>query len=799
MLISYVTTSFRNFRKYKLHSIISLTGLGVGIMASILAFIFVLDEQSFDKFHSRLDRLYRLNKISKEANGATFKNAESSGMMGPTMVSEFEEVEKVVRYQTWGDAVILSNQGTNIELGEADILIVDSTFFKVFDFELVRGSVNDVLTRPSTMVLTEDLAKSLFGEEDPIGKTVIGINSLPYEITGVAKEAPRNSHIQYKALVSWATTVPQLGPLNYEWMNNWIAQGITTYVLLKPGTDVSSLEAKLPQFMQNHMPTRVDSYSLYMQPFRDIYLDANETKYHRMAKTGSRQYVYFFSVIAGFILFIACINYFNISTSRATRRAREVGMRKSLGATRKELIYQFLGESLVLTICSAIIGLVLLYFVIPFFNELSGKSLPFELLLNSKVICGFIILIVIVALVAGLYPAFILSAFRPAVVLKSNHQTKQAGNWPRNVLITFQFVISIVMIACTIVIYQQMQFVLSKDLGFDKDHILVLELTTELREKGKLFTENVASHPSIVSVSLGRTALGSGSSSTRIQPEGFPPDQIEIRMFPVDGNFLKTYDLKIVKGRFFDVPAIASDSDAVIINETLAKQLNWGNPMEKTIKFNADDPKPLPVIGVLKDFYFKSLYDKVEPLVMWISKRKPNSLSIRFTGDPKALLTFLEIKWKTFEGRYPFHYYFVDDAFAKAYQSEEKLFKTVLMFAGLSLFIACLGLYGLVSFTLEQRTKEFGIRKVMGATAMGLNLMVNRKFVALMMVASVLAIPLVIPLMNKWLLKFAFRISIGPNAFIFSIGITLIITLLAVSLQAVKAAMINPAQTLRSE
>lgn len=798
MLNNYLLAVIRNFRKNKLHTSITLLGLALGLMSSLLAILFVLDERNFDSFHSRLDRLYRLNKVVTEENGSTIKTAETSGLMGPTLVEDFQEVESVVRYHPWYSTVVLSNNDRNIELAEKDILMVDSTFFSVFDFPLVRGEATKVLTRPNTIVITESVAQALFGNEDPIGRSIVAINNQSFEVTGIARETPRNSHIQFKGMVSWTSTVPQLGSIPYEWMNNWIAQGINTYVLLRSGADAEALQAKLPKFMKDHLPERVDRYALYLQPFRDVYLDAADIKYHGMAKTGSRPYVTIFSMIAGFILFIACINYINISTSKATRRAREVGMRKSLGATKGQLIRQFLGESMVTTLFAGFAALVLLYLVIPYFNHLAGKSLPFEQLLNAKALGAFSLLMLAVTLLSGLYPAFVLSAFRPAQVLKASAQSKLSGHWPRQILITIQFGMAIAMIAGTLLVYQQMKFVLSKDLGFDKENIVVVALSSDIIPKGRVFAEEVAQHPSVVSTSLGRTALGMGGASTRVQPEGFPPDQVEVRMFPADGDFQKAYNLELAQGRFFDVPTLASDSNAMIINETLAKQLGWADPLGKTIKLNPDDVAK-PVIGVLKDFYFMSLYDEVEPLVMWISPRAGRYLSVRFTGNPADLLAHMEEKWKLFETRYPFKSTFVDEAFARAYQSEEKLFQTVMTFAGLSLVIACMGLYGLVSFTLEQRTKEIGIRKVLGATVMGLNMMVNRKFLSLVLVASVIAVPAVMPMMKEWLDKFAFHIDLGPGVFLVAIGLTLLVTMLAVSVQAIRAAMMNPAEALRVE
>jgi putative ABC transport system permease protein len=638
----------------------------------------------------------------------------------------------------------------------------------------------------------------LFGNEDPIGKTVIGLNGLEFEVTGIAKEAPRNSHIQYKALVSWTTTVPQVGPLAFEWMNNWIAQALTTYVLVKPGANVETLQSKFRKFMEDHIPTRVKNYQLYLQPFRDVYLDAGTIKYHRMARTGNREYVYTFSMIAGFILFIACINYINISTSKSIRRAREVGTRKSLGATQHQLILQFLSESLLVTALAAVLAIGLLYLVIPYFNQLAGKTLPFELLLTPDVIGAILFLTGLITIISGMYPAFVLSSFRPSEVLKASTKSKIAGNLPRHVLITFQFLISVVMLACTILVARQMNYVTTKNLGMDKDHVLVVNLTNEILMKGRTFADEVSKHPAVVSTSLGRMALGQGGSSTFVQPEGFPPDQVEIRMFPSDGNFQKTYGLQMAMGRFFDVPTMASDSNALVINEALAKQLNWSNPIKKTIRFQGD-PTAYPIIGVLKDFNFSSLYEEVEPLVMWISPTNQRNLSIRFSGNPSNLLSFLEVEWKKFESRYPFKYYFLDQAFARAYESDQKLFKTMMTFAGLSIVIACLGLYGLVSFTIEQRIKEFGIRKVFGASTLSLNFLVNKKFIVMALVASAVAIPVVLKLMNGWLDKFAFRIEIGPGIFVLATVITIAISLIAVSIQTIRAALLNPSESLRHE
>ncbi|MEP2669364.1 MAG: ABC transporter permease [Cyclobacteriaceae bacterium] len=797
MIKSYLLTALRHFRKNKLHASINILGLGLGLMVSMMALIFMLDEQSFDTFHTKAERLYRLNKVRTDNQGNTSLNAESSGLYGPGMKDEFPEVEKFVRYQPWYNTVVLSFEGRNITLKEEEAVFVDNDFFNVFDFELVRGNREEALVRPSTIVLTNRIASLLFGSQDPIGKSIVGINGLEFEVTGVAEEAPRNSHIQYKALISFASTTPQLGPLDYEWMNNWHTQTLTTYLLLYPEADPAPIRSKLKDFTAQHIPTRVDSYEFYLQPFKDIYLSSNVVLYHRMAKTGNQKYVYFFGLIAGFILFIACVNYINISTSKSTKRAREVGMRKTLGASKQQLINQFLGESFLTTILSGLLALLLLYMAVPLFNEIAGKTIGYDLLWTREVIGAIAILMILVSVIAGGYPAFVLSAFRTSEVLKPSAKSSLKGNWPRHVLITFQLIIAVIMIACTLIVRNQLQYVFSKDLGFDKDHIVVMELTSAMIPQGEVIQQEISRHSSIVSTSLSRMALGGGSSSTYVQPEGFPPDQVEIRMFPVDFQFKETYGLTNVMGRFFD-NKIASDSNALIINEALMKQLQWDDPTQKTIKFQ-DDPVAYPVIGVVKDFNFRSLYQEVEPLVMWLSSNNRRNLSIRFSGNPSELLTFMETTWKKFESRYPFQYYFVDQAFAEAYESDQKVFKTVVTFSTMSIIIACLGLYGLVSFTIEQRTKEFGIRKILGATVSGLSYMVNRKFIAMVLLAGAIAIPVVLKMIKPWLATFAYQIDLGVGVFALSIGITLLVTLLAVSIQAIKAATTNPSEALRYE
>jgi putative ABC transport system permease protein len=548
--------------------------------------------------------------------------------------------------------------------------------------------------------------------------------------------------------------------------------------------------------MADHIPTRVDKYSLYLQPFFDVYLNSYNIQGLKMQKTGSKQFNYFFSVIALFILVLACINYININTAKASRRAKEVAMRKTLGAKRKQLVNQFLTESFVFVIVAAIIGVALLFAAIPHFNNLTGKSLEMMTLSNQSVVMLLIIILLVVGFSSGLYPAFVLSSFKPAALQRLT-RPKSSGNIARQVLIVFQFVITIAIIAGTFLVYQQIKLVLSASMGFDKEHVMVVNLTTDAMAQKEVLRNAVERLPNVESTSTSQTALGMGTFSTYIIPEGFNPNEVESRVFLVDGNFLKTYGISMAAGRFF-VPGSSSDSSAVIINETLLKRLGWTDPTKKTIKFDEGQPA-LPVIGVLKDFHFKSFYEPVEPLVMVISGRNQRNLAVRFSGNPSNIISTLEKEWKSVEQRYPFNYMFVDETFAKAYANEENLLTTVLTFAGISILIACLGIYGLVSFTLEQRTKEIGIRKVLGATVAGLNFMLNKNFIIMVVISASIAVPIVLPVIEKWTSKFALKMEVSPMAFVVAFLLTVIVTILTVSIQAVRAALANPVKALRSE
>lgn len=797
MLYHYLLTGIRILKKYRAHSFINIFGLSLGLAGAMLSILFVIDEFSFDRFHSKGDRIFRINKVVTGPDGSTEKNAESSGLLGPTMAGEQGEIEKVVRYSPSYIEVVLSHEDKNYIIKEMELVYTDSTFFQVFDFEWVEGNAATALSRPATMVINEELAASLFGNTSPIGKSVIGIEGVEFEITGVIKAPPRNSHLQFKGLMSWSSTQTEGSPIFQSWMNRITPQGIATYLLLKDPADKQKIEQAFPDFMARHMPDQKDRYAYYLQPFFDTYLQSSDVSGLRMSKMGSLGFIYLFSIIAGFILIIACINYLNISIARASKRAKEVGMRKSLGAGKGQLLTQFLGESFLFTGVASLLSVGLLFLAIPQFNELLDKSLTISLLLDKQVILLLCALIVIVTFLSGAYPAMVIASFKAITTLKGLTKTSAAGIASRHTLILIQFCISIAIISGTVIIYQQVKMVLDRDLGFDKENVLVINMSRDVREKKDIFADEIRRLSGVESVSVCNMALGGGSYTTMVIPEGFNPNEVESRMFAVDYEFADTYRLKMQSGRFFDRDR-ASDSLAIVINETMERRLKWDNAIDKVIKLEEEGPA-YRVIGIVSDFHFKPLYEEIEPFIMFINVERGRNASVRFSGNPSNLLPGLESAWKTFETKYPFNFYFVDARLNQAYQSEERLLRAVIIFGSISIILSCLGLYGVVLFMLEQKTKEIGIRKVMGATLSNIMVLISRRFVLIILLSGLVATPLVMWQINKWLSKFTIKIDLTFYPFLISVMLIALIAFGTMALQIIRVGKQSPTISLKEQ
>ncbi|MDX1628117.1 MAG: FtsX-like permease family protein [Fulvivirga sp.] len=796
MFSNYLKVLFRSLIKHKSYMLISLSGLAVALVCALLATAYILDDLSYDQFHSKKDNIYRLYKENVSINdGSSTLTSETSGLMGPTIASDYPEVVNFVRVLPWFDEVVISHEDQNIKIPHA--VFADSSFFEVFDFSLVKGNPREALNTPLDIVLSASLAKKLFKDANPIGKTVKGLNDLDYTITGIVEDAPKNSHIQYDALISYVTTTPGVGPMEFEFMNNWLGQTVFTYLEMTPGADVIALESKMPEMMASYFPERKDSYFLKFQPLKDIYLYSLDIKTYADIKTSSFTYTKVFGLAALFIIIIACVNYVNINTAKATKRASEIGVRKVLGASKSQLIRQFMGEALLITLFAAFLAVLVADLTLPYFNALSGKQLTAGAIFSTDTFLILGILLMLMVLTSGFYPALVLSSFQPSAVLTSNAKSKISGNLPRKVLIVFQFAISIALIAGTIVVYQQTRFFQTKDLGFDKEHVVVININNSLEDSYQSFRNELIKHRDIQSVAVCQATVGSGTFGTTVIPEEWE-EEFSANVFRVDTNFIQTMGIEMDAGKHFT--GTASDSGSVIVNQTFARQANWLDPLDKTIKFSPDGDK-FPVIGVVKDFHFEGLNtNKVKPIIMYLYPRNFTNVTARISGDNiQETLAYMRELWNRYETRYPFDYYFADTWFDHKYKQEAQLLDTITVFSLISIMLACLGLYGLAAFTIEQRLKEIGIRKVLGATVSSITLMINKKFMHLILLAFVVAAPLAWWNMQEWLTHFAYSIELTAWPFVVAVVMTLIITIVAVSIQALKAAFINPVNILKSE
>ncbi|HUF11309.1 MAG TPA: ABC transporter permease [Rhodothermales bacterium] len=798
MLRNYVTLAIRNLRKHAAYTFINVIGLTLGIACCLLILIFVKGELGFDRFHENASRLYRLDKVVTPRTGSIERDVITSGPMGPALAADYPEVEQAVRVLPWFDDVLTTHGETSIKL--SNTVFADSNFFDVFSFGLLRGDPSTALAAPLSIVLSEETAHTFFGEDDPVGRRLIGMNGLEFTVTGIVENTPTNSHLLYDAVASWSSLSPEVAGQDFTWLASWFPQAVYTYLLLAPEADAEALEVKLVDFMRRHFPQRAEQYALYLQPLSGVYLDSSDLLHNRKVRAGNRTYVYLFAVVAALVLLIACINFMNLSTARAAKRAREVGVRKVLGASRGQLIRQFLGESFLTTAVALILALWVVELAMPGFRALTAKPLVSGVWQSPAILAGLVGVLLGVGLMAGAYPAFFLSGFRPVHARKGGDDPSRSA-LPRQVLVTLQFTISIALIVGTIVVYRQMDFLLSKDLGFKKDQIVVLPIEdTEMSRNFDAFKQMLLDHPSVTHVTGSNRVPGEGMMSFGINPEGKSQDQTwtatAIRVD--DFDFLDTYGLELVAGRYFDPQFTTDSTHAVVINEALARSLGWDDPVGKRLDVPGEVTEGT-VIGVVKDFHFSSLRQVIEPLLFYVAPRHAE-LSLRISGeDIPSTLAYIRRSWETFDNAYPFEYKFLDEAFARLYHNEQRLSKTLGLFSGLAILIACLGLFGLASYTTELRAKEVGLRKLLGATVESIVLLLSKEFARLVVVALAVATPIAYVAMQRWLADFAYRVELSWWIFPMAGGGALAIALVTVSYQSVRTALANPVRALRYE
>jgi putative ABC transport system permease protein len=801
MFKNYLKIALRNSLKQKSYALINIFGLAVGMACCLLILLYLQEEWAFDAFHSKRDRLYRINKTVVAENGEVRHTVEMPGNFAPTLVQDYPEVESAVRLRPWWSEMLVTHGEKKLKIDH--VVFTDSTFFQIFDFALLAGDPQQVLRQPLTAVITEEVAQQFFGDADPMGQVLEGLFDMPLTVTGVAQKPPAQSHIQFDILISWSTSTNSAYAGRFDWMNRWVTQAVFSYVLLTPGTDPQALEARFPAFMQKYMTRWADKYFPYLQPFSDVHLrSANiPLQFQMNINAGNIQTVYILSFIAILILVIACINYMNLATARATRRAQEVGLRKVVGAEKKQIVLQFLGESLLLALLALALAAVLVELCLPSFSRLTQRQLAFEPSTNLLLLAGMLSVTVFVGAAAGSYPALILSAFQPAAALKGGKASRMQGALSRRVLVVAQFFFSVLLIIATLVVNQQRQYMRSKNLGFQKEHVVMIDIpSSTIRAQVHVFKNELLRHPNIRAAALASGGPGIGSMGFDILPEGSPVSaRFAVPTIGVDFDFVEAYGLEIVDGRNFD-QAFPTDSSATLINETLAKQLGWDSAVGKRVALGTDHPENLTVIGIVKDFHIRSVHQKIEPVLLYITSQRFNHFGVKLSGhDVAGTLRFIAETWRRFESKYPFEYKFLDEAYERYYQAEERLTQALGLFSALAIGIACLGLFGLAAYAAEQRTKEIGIRKVLGASVSGIIALLSGDFVKLVLLANVIAWPVAYLAMSRWLQDFAYRIDLAWWVFALSGGLALAIALATVSTQAVKAAVANPVEALRYE
>ena len=796
MLYHNLKLAFRNLLRHKTFAFINILGLVIGLVSCIVIGLYAYNELSFDTFNSNYANIYRINKNTNEKGKQAQQDGITPAELAPATTREIPEVVAATRFRPWFNEMLVSYDTVHLKLD--DVAYADASFLKMFNYPLVNGDKNTALSEPSTAVITESTAKKYFGNKNPIGKTLITLNNIPVKITGVAKDVPNNSSLAFTMLISWATTEATANKDYFFWMNSWTTNVAYTFVQLKPNADATKSGNKISALLHAHFPEKEFQYSTYLQPLKDIHLKSADILYAEYFRTNSGKIISTLMIIACFILLIACFNFINLTTAGALSRAKETGVQKVLGASYTQLILKFFSESFLLCGFSLVMAILLVSAVLPLFNSLANVQLNAGLLTNSFVILSLISLLILISVVAGLYPAVFLARFKSTDVFRNIIKAGK-DSWLRKSLVTTQFALSIVLIIATIVVNNQMHFLATKDLGFQKDQVVVLPLTnTGMESKSKQFVTALKNYAGIESVSISNRVPGQGLTGYGIVPEGRRLEEhLVANVLETDADFASLYNIPVLKGRYFSSQLPTDTTDAIVINEAMAQYLDWKDPVGK--QFEIFEARKGRVIGMVKDFNFASLRETVQPVAI-ILTNNPLYLSVKLkAGSIPASLDNMRKAWKQLNNQYPFDYFFIDEQLNRFYKTDIRLMHVLSIFAALAIVIACMGLFGLSIYTAKQRTKEIGIRKVLGASVSGIAMLLSKDFLKLVIAASVLAFPLAWWAMNNWLQDFAYRIHIGAWIFAMAATSALLIALVTVSFQAIKAAAANPVKSLRTE
>jgi putative ABC transport system permease protein len=786
MFRNYLKIALRNIRKHKGYSFINIAGLAIGVAACFLLFLWVKDELSYDRYHEKADRIFRVISQS-EAEGRVNRFAYTPAPLRPALVNEFPGIEKAVRFGRNGFVVSYQNKRFREQ-----VYFTDPEIFDVFTLPLVKGNPKNALKEPYSILISEDMSQKYFGDEDPSGKTITLGERRDFRIMGVFKDIPHNSHFRFHFLGLFSDYASGH-------FNQWGISNYWTYILVADNFSPDEFKEKSPQFVEKYRGKEVryvykTSYPL--QALTRIHLHSDLRG--EIGPNSSIGTIYIFSAIAVFILLIACLNYINLSTARYAIRAKEVGLRKVVGATRPQLIKQFLGETFLFSFIALPLSVMLAELFLPLFNSLSGKKLAVHYFDNIFLVPVLAFIILFVGFASGIFPAFFISALKPVSALRGMFKASSKGSTLRKTLIVSQFAISIIFIISTFVVLSQLNYMRNKNLGLDKEHVVTIPIyDKDALGKMETIKNEFLQNSSVLSVSVSNFFPGEAAWYQSYKYEGMSDSENPmIRWFVVDHDFIETFGIELIAGRDFSKRFPSDVEHAYILNESAVKEIGWESPIGKELEIMNRGP----VIGVVKDFHFRPLHQKIEPAALYICPKYFQYISARISPtDVSRSLDFLKAKWQTLVPGQTFQYSFLDEDFDNLYKAEMRLGKIFTVVTFLAIFIACLGLFGLAAFEAVQRTKEMGIRKVLGASVSGIVLLLSKEFTKWVLLANIIAWPVAYYAMNRWLQNFAYRINIGPLIFIQSAVLALIVALLTVSYQAMKVSLANPVDTLRYE
>lgn len=786
MIRNLIKTAVRHILKHPGYSFLNVLGLTLGITSALFLLIYVSDEVSYDRYHEKADRIYCVSsRITETDDQFTWIVAQIP--FGPQVAQDYPEVEAYVRFFNMPRALY---EYEDKEFVEEDFFYADSALFDIFTYRVIRGDARRALLEPNKIVLTETVAARYFGDGDPVGRTLTSGNSA-YEVTGVIEDVPSNSHFRFGALASRTNLPEQIG--------SWGNFGVFTYLLFPEGLDVKAFEEKMQGMYAAYMepifgPVNVKVEYL-LEPIREIHLYS--TKEGEPEPTGSITYVYIFAIVAIFLVLIAAMNYMNLSTARSSGRAREVGLRKVVGSRRGPLVLQFLSESVIFTVLSLAISIILLMALLPKLNLLAGKSFDSNVIFSPVVLLGMLGVVLLVGFIGGSYPAFFLSRFSPVTVLKGELTHGTAGSLFRKILVVIQFAVSVIMIVCTLVVFRQLNYLKNMDQGFDQKNVLSLDLNGPMAMKYPVLKQALLENPNVLYVSSTSTRLGEGSGKLLFDVEtdqGMVQRGINFAI--ADHDFVEALGIKMVQGRDFQKDMPSDTLTGVIVNETFVRRMGWDEPIGKKVEAGDENTLRARVVGVMKDYHQTGMYNEIESLLL--AYRTLNNIVYIKVSDENVeqALSHIESSWKEVFPDQPYSYTFLSERFNRQFESDEKRGLIFTLFTVLAILIACLGLFGLASYTVEQRTREIGIRKVFGANEGTILKLVTRDFIILSLISIVIAFPVAWYFMSKWLENYVYKSSMGPVVFILAGVLTLVITFATISYKAYQASVSNPAEAI---